>query len=156
MDMLVGNRRITKIIAGGRVVWDRKIQDSSWIECPDEGRPSADFIGLTIFKYNSKSGQAIFKSEAKCSVASGSVVNALAITLPEGFYFSTDNPETVKIYTPTLSVINAPITFDGNRATVTFKNSAFDRLDFAFSEIGSRSSEGLITTFSLNIKRSDK
>lgn len=92
MGLVIGDD-ISKITLAGQVLYDRDVQNSAWLECPDEGE-AGDFSGLTLMKWDSTTKTARFKSNAKVQVSAYYTISdpkkRLTITLPTGYHFVED------------------------------------------------------------------
>lgn len=156
--MQIGGKEVTKIMVGRNVIYSRPNYSSLWFECPDNGEKYTDFIGQTIMKWDKSTSVAEFRSSSEC-LLNASSVNAeprLAITLPDGFTFSKDNPQTLQVYGQSLVTTTAPATYEDNQLSVSFGNPAQAIRAFALSGVILQTSDGLFPTFSLKVIRSDK
>ncbi|AYM03560.1 hypothetical protein D8911_11405 [Levilactobacillus brevis] len=145
MGLVIGDD-VSKITLGGQVLYDRGIQDSSWIECPDEGTEGQDFKGLTLMKWDSTTNTARFKSSATVVMPSNYTPNdpisRLAITLPNGYEFA-DNADSSVFYkhysSLGVSKNSYNISTNGNKLFVKLRNNDINANHFYLCEISSNS-----------------
>lgn len=157
MDMLVGNRRVTKIIAGGQVIYDRRIQESSWIECPDVGT-SDDFKTdeyLLLAKYNDAEKTMTIQNGSRFSGNYTSrATDHLVLTLPKGFVFDEGNPTTGEFYDPQSGsnyILQCPLTYKEGQMFANFRMMYTNGGNFFYRP--ETTSKG---TSIFKVKRSDK
>lgn len=127
MIMQVGNKKVTKIMVGNHVIYDKEIQDASWIECPDLGG-STDFRAgdyLLLAKYDEIAGTMAIQNSSRFSgTYTSTASNHLVLTLPKGFAFDVGNPTTGSFYdqqSGSNNMLQCPITYTQNQMFASFR-----------------------------------
>ncbi|WP_258115656.1 hypothetical protein [Levilactobacillus yiduensis] len=161
MEMRIGNQKVTKMLIGGQVLYDKKIQDASWIECPNDGGDQ-DFKGLTLMKWDSATNTARFKSNATVEVPKyytlANALNRLAITLPDGFEFlGNDSSMQFNYHYSSIGTSSESynVTFEKNRLWVRLTNGGPDSRTFYLTVSSSSNEAKFDGEIILNVKKTN-
>lgn len=132
---------VSKITLGDQVLYDRDVQNSAWLECPDNGVEGQDFKGLTLMKWDRETNTARFKSSANVEApkyTTTNLKNRLAITLPDGYKFL-ENSSKLLFYGHYSSVgikrNEFPVSIDGNQLSVQVANNGPDMVTYYVCEV---------------------
>ena len=132
----IGDSEVKQAQIGENVMYRPIDYKHTWIDCSANGVEGVDFTGIngsevfSVFQWDPDTKKARFKSNATCTLAAPPT-NVddptrdrahLAFSLPEGFIFSDDNPETMDIFALTQSGETAKTLFEGNKLSLVFRN----------------------------------
>lgn len=114
----IGNRKVTKIIAGGKAIWELRDPNTEWVSTV-AGNGTTEFGGLLLMNYDPTTGMAIFRG--MCFVQTkASLFPALFIELPNGYVFDMDKcPNTIVMHnaigTTDLKSTTSNLTYAGSK-----------------------------------------
>ncbi|MFC6290678.1 hypothetical protein [Levilactobacillus angrenensis] len=117
---------VAKITLGSETLWERQDPNTTWIELPDNGTKGTDFVGMEIMKFDPQTGIAAFKGIRAVTIPSGEGIKKwrLALELPNGYSFASNNPATFTIGDSGAGGGHAvPMKYDGNKCYGQISNN---------------------------------
>jgi len=115
--MQIGNRKVKKIIAGGKIIWEIPDPDTVWYTC----KQSLYGTALMSFNASKNIGKLLIIGIPNYIQPGKVLTNITVFQLPDGFKFGPNNPTKLKFTEPSIGS-NTPI-YSGDLLTVTVSNN---------------------------------